>query len=80
MLKIYIFMKKTTKQLEKNISASFGYVKKDILMLNDVFSDLNDKIKHLSLNHATLLSEIEKLRKEIEKTSGKKPAKKSVNK
>jgi len=73
-------MKKTTKQLEKNISGSFGYVKKDILMLNDVFSDLNDKIKHLSLNHATLLGEIEKLREEIKKNNIKKPSKKSAKK
>ncbi len=39
----------------RNISASFGYVKKDMLMLNDVFSDLHDKVQHLSLNHAMLL-------------------------
>lgn len=64
-------MRKTTKQIEKNISASFGYVKKDILMLNDVFSDLNEKIRHLSLNHATLLSEVEKLREGIKKNSNK---------
>lgn len=73
-------MGKTAEQLERNISASFGYVKKDMLMLNDVFSDLNDKIKHLSMNHATLLSEIEKLREEIRKSSKKsKKAKSSKN-
>ena len=60
-------MDKTLEQLEKNISASFGYVKKDMLMLNDAFSDLNDKIQHLSLNHAELLSEIERLRKVVGK-------------
>jgi regulator of replication initiation timing len=64
-------MRKTTKQLERNISASFGYVKKDILMLNDVFSDLNEKIRHLSMNNATLLSEVEKLRDEMKKGSKK---------
>jgi len=72
-------MKKSTKQIEKNVSASFAYVKKDMLMLNDAFSDLNDKIQHLSLNNATLLGEIEKLRAEVAKVSGekaKKPAKK----
>ena len=68
-------MEKTLEQLEKNVSASFGYVKKDMLMLNDAFSDLNDKIQHLSLNHATLLQEIEKLRAELGKKS-KKTAKK----
>ncbi len=64
-------MEKTSKQVERNVSASFGYVKKDMLMLNDAFSDLHDKVQHLSLNHAMLLEEIEKLRKEI---GGKKPA------
>lgn len=68
-------MEKSIKQVEKNVSASFGYVKKDMLMLNDAFSDIHDKIQHLSLNHATLLSEIEKLRSEL-KTSGKKPKEK----
>ncbi|MFA5061349.1 MAG: hypothetical protein WC494_03475 [Candidatus Pacearchaeota archaeon] len=67
-------MKKTTEQLEKDISASFGYVKKDILMLNDVFSDLNEKIRHLSMNHATLLGEVERLKDELKKGS-KKPNK-----
>lgn len=64
-------MGKTTEQLERNISASFGYVKKDILMLNDVFSDLNEKIRHLSMNHAALLDEVEKLRDELKKNSKK---------
>lgn len=77
MLKIWVYMVKTTKQLERNISASFGYVKKDMLMLNDVFSDLNEKIRHLSMNHATLLGEIEKLREEIKKGSKKSKKKKS---
>jgi predicted flap endonuclease-1-like 5' DNA nuclease len=67
-------MEKTIEQVEKNVSASFGYVKKDMLMLNDAFSDLHDKMQHLSLNHATLLAEIEKLRSE----SGKGPAKKTT--
>ena len=65
-------MKKSVEQIEKNISASFAYVKKDMLMLNDAFSDIHDKIQHLSLNHAMLLEEIGKLRTEIAKTSGKK--------
>jgi hypothetical protein len=68
-------MEKTVEQLEKNVSASFGYVKKDMMMLNDAFSDLNDKIQHLSLNHATLLQQIEDLRRALE---GKKPVKKKA--
>ena len=58
-------MEKTNNQIEKNVSASFAYVKKDMLMLNDAFSDLHDKVSHLSFNHAMLLEEIERLRKEI---------------
>ena len=64
-------------QAKKNISASFGYVKKDMLMLNDAFSDLHDKVQHLSMNHALLLEEIEKLRNEV---VGKKSVKKVVKK
>jgi len=71
-------MEKSTKQIEKNVSASFGYVKKDMLMLNDAFSDIHDKVQHLSLNHAMLLEEIEKLRSELAKATGKKITKKKV--
>jgi len=84
-------MEKSTQQIEKNVSASFAYVKKDMLMLNDAFSDLHDKVQHLSLNHAMLLEEIGKIRAEIsgkktkkpvakKKTTKKKPAKKAVKK
>jgi hypothetical protein len=64
-------MKKSAGQVEKNVSASFGYVKKDMLMLNDAFSNLHDKMQHLSLNHAMLLEEIGKIRKEIAELDGK---------
>lgn len=67
-------MEKTPEQIEKNVSASFAYVKKDMLMLNDAFSDLHDKVQHLSLNHGVLLEEVTKLRKEVEKATGKKIA------
>ena len=73
-------MEKTTKQIEKNVSASFAYVKKDMLMLNDAFSDLHDKVQHLSLNNAMLLEEIGKLRSELAKTTEKKTKKKSAKK
>ncbi|MEA3248588.1 MAG: hypothetical protein U9Q73_02675 [Nanoarchaeota archaeon] len=73
-------MEKSIKQIEKNISASFGYVKKDMLMLNDAFSDIHEKIQHLSLNHATLLEEIEKLRIEVTKSSETKTKKKTKKK
>jgi len=68
-------MEKSVTQVEKNVSASFGYVKKDMLMLNDAFSDMHDKIQHLSLNHAMLLGEVEKLRAQV---SGKKKIAKKV--
>ncbi len=68
-------MEKSVGQIEKDISASFGYVKKDMLMLNDAFSDLHDKMQHLSINHAVLLEEVEKLRMEL---GGKKTAKKKT--
>lgn len=48
-------------QVEKNVSASFGYVKKDMLMLNDAFSDLHEKVQELSLNYSMLLEKVEKL-------------------
>jgi regulator of replication initiation timing len=72
-------------QLEKNVSASFGYVKKDLLMLNDAISDMNDKIQHLSLNHAALLEKLEEINtrlksKKVTKKVVKKPTKKAVKK
>lgn len=73
-------MEKTSKQIERNVSASFGYVKKDMLMLNDAFSDMHDKIQHLSLNHAMLLEEVEKLRNELSKVGKKTPVKKKAAK
>ena len=66
-------MEKSTQQIEKNVSASFAYVKKDMLMLNDAFSDIHDKVQHLSLNHAMLLEEIGKIRAEIAGKKVKKP-------
>ena len=73
-------MEKSIKQIEKDISASFGYVKKDMLMLNDAFSNIHEKIQHLSINHATLLEETEKLRVEVKKISEKKTKKKTKKK
>jgi len=73
-------MEKSIEQVEKNVSASFGYVKKDMLMLNDAFSDLHDKMQHLSLNHAGLLEELGRLRREIAQISGKKIVVKKVAK
>jgi len=61
-------------QFEKNVSVSFGYVKKDLLMVNDSVSELVDKIQHLSLNQAMLLEKIAELEKMVngKKTTAKK--------
>jgi len=60
-------MEKSIRQFEKNVQASFGYVKKDLLMLNDAVSDIHDKIQHLK-------DEIENLKE------GKSEKKKAVRK
>ena len=73
-------MKKSVGQVEKNVSASFAYVKKDMLMLNDAFSDLHDKMQHLSLNHAMLLEQMGKLQAAVSKTPAKKAEKKPAKK
>ncbi|MBC8435022.1 hypothetical protein H8D91_00795 [archaeon] len=74
-------------QLERNVSASFGYVKKDLLMLNDSVSDLHDKIQHLSLNNVALMEKLRSLEnalvkdeKKLKKVAKKKVAKKKVAK
>jgi predicted nucleic acid-binding Zn-ribbon protein len=84
-------MVKSVEQLERNVSASFGYVKKDLLMLNDSISDLHDKIQHLSLNHAALMSKLsvlentmvkdeKKLKNVVKSKKTKKKVKKSSSK
>lgn len=65
------------KQLEQNIQSSFGYVKKDLLMVNDAISDLHDKIQHLSLNHANLLEKIQEIEDQIKPDSKSKTKKKT---
>ncbi len=62
-------MEKSTNQIEKNVSASFAYVKKDMLMLNDAFSDMHDKLQQLKLEHSMLSEEVKKLKNELSKTS-----------
>ncbi|MGC9309618.1 MAG: hypothetical protein ACP5D2_02890 [Candidatus Nanoarchaeia archaeon] len=69
-------MAKTIEEVEKNTQSSFGYVKKDILMLNDALSDIHDKIRHLSMNHASLLEEMRRLREKVEGKKSKKTGKK----
>ena len=69
-------MTKSIEQVEKDVSASFAYVKKDMLMLNDAFSDIHEKIQHLSMNHAALLEKFERLRNGSAEIKRKSPAKK----
>ncbi len=57
-------MVKDVGQIEKNVSASFAYVKKDMLMLNDAFSDIHDKIQQLSLDYVSLSDDVKKLKNE----------------
>lgn len=54
---------KTLEQLEKNISLSFSYVKKDLISLNEKIEKLDEKIRHLSLNQAEILSKLLKEKK-----------------
>jgi len=54
---------RTMANLEKNVSLSFSYVKKDLLNLNDSISGLKEKIQHLSLNDAMLLERINRIEK-----------------
>ena len=62
-------------QFEKNVQTSFGYVKKDLLMVNDAISDVHEKIQHLSMNHASLLAEISRLSERLKKIETKKTVK-----
>ncbi len=72
-------MANTLSQIEKNTQASFGYVKKDLLMLNDAVSDIQTKIQHLSMNHAALLEKISEMEQGKKKTSKKNSKRKGKN-
>jgi len=63
------------RQFEKNVSISFGYVKKDLIMINDSISDLHEKIQHLSLNNAGLMGKIAELENRMAKKSPAKTSK-----
>lgn len=63
---------KSLSQVERNVSASFGYVKKDILMVNDAISNLHDQIQHISMNQAMLLEKFVQLEKTLSGKNKKK--------
>lgn len=46
--------KKSLIGMERDLSASFGYVKKDMLMLNDAFASLKDEVEILKVEVAAL--------------------------
>jgi peptidoglycan hydrolase CwlO-like protein len=65
---------------EKNIKTSFGFVKRDLMSVNEQINNLHDKIQHLSLNHASLLGEIKRLEADMAKLQKKPKAKKKAKK
>lgn len=67
-------------QFEKNVGISFSYVKKDLMSVNDMVSDLHEKIQHLSLNQAMLLEKVMKLEQSTAKKATKKVVKKIAKK
>jgi uncharacterized small protein (DUF1192 family) len=75
-------MERTQSKFENNVTASFAYVKKDILMLNDSFSEIFERVAHLISNQAMLSEEIASLKAEVERLSpqNKKVTKKIVKK
>lgn len=73
-------MEKTVNQVEKNVSASFGYVKKDILMLNDSYMNLQNAINQLTTSYNFLEDEIKKIRKDLDSLIAKRNEKKMKKK
>ena len=78
-------MNKKNSQVEKNVSASFSYVKKDILMLNDNFTELHNKFQQFLSQYETLVDEVKEIKDSMnkqpkKKTSSKKPTKKTTKK
>lgn len=73
-------MVKSLGQFEKNVQSSFGYVKKDLLMVNDAISDIHEKIQHLSMNNASLLEQLTRLTEQLEKLTFRKQTKNAKKK
>ena len=69
-------MKKKSSSVENNLATSFSYVKKDILMLNDNFTELHNKFQQFLSQYETLVDEV----KEIKETINKKQTKKVTTK
>lgn len=69
----------TPEQLEKNVSASFAYVKKDILMLNDSYTKIQEAIQQIAKSYTVLGNEVKQLKKELDKKPSQKAVKKTIN-
>jgi len=59
-------------QFEKNLRQSFSFVKRDLIAVNEELATLKTRIQHLSMNNATLLAEMENMRREIASLGKKK--------
>lgn len=73
-------MQLSKQQIEKNLSTSFAYVKKDILMLNDSYTNMQKAINQMAESYKVLADEIKQQRKDIDKFSVKKKDKKVAKK
>ena len=68
-------MEKSLNQVEKNVTASFAYVKKDILMLNDSYTKMQDAITQLANSYKVLADELKSLKADLKKPAAKKAKK-----
>ena len=71
---------KTLQQFEKNVGISFSYVKKDLLSVNDMVSELHEKIQHLSMNQAMLVDKVIRLEQMVTKKEIKREIKEAPKK
>ncbi len=56
-------MAKNIREFARNVKLSFRYAKNDLIKANESINELYDKIQHISLNQATLLGEVESLKR-----------------
>jgi hypothetical protein len=69
-------MDKSIEQVERNVAASFGYVKKDLLLMNDAISNLQEQIHRVIENQKALVEKLNSLNESKPKTKTKKTAEK----
>lgn len=56
---------RSVEQLEKNVSLSFKYVKKDVNMLKNTLFQINDKIQQLNIDNEVLLENLQKINEKL---------------